>query len=52
MSFWERLITPFAMERTKVRWPTLREGQFAFIGYLKIYVFGIRIAKIQLTNPW
>lgn len=23
-----------------------------YIGYLYVYVFGVPVAKIQLTNPW
>lgn len=27
-------------------------SQIKYIGVMQIYVFGICVAKIQLTNPW
>lgn len=27
-------------------------NKISYIGHMKIYIFGILVAKIQMTNPW
>lgn len=46
-----RVLCPLTVTRTRV----ITEStafQTSYIGYMTIYVFGIRVAKIQMTNPW
>lgn len=40
-------LIPLTVARTK-----FRVTSSSYIGYMEIYIFGIRIAKIQMTNPW
>jgi len=41
------IFTPFAVKNVKFNLP-----HFEYIGYTYIYIFGIRVAKIQATRPW
>lgn len=39
------VLTPFGLTRTVY-------GLNGIIGYCDVYVFGIRVARIQETKPW
>ena len=41
------IFTPFAITRTRYRYDN---GEM--IGYADVYIFGLRIARIQETKPW
>lgn len=45
---WKFLLTPFA------RSMTTKSSNFgiSYIGYANYYIFGIRVAKNQMTKPW
>lgn len=46
MMKWGRYITPLYTEKVLVR-----KGDASW-GYMKIFIFGIRIAVLQKTAPW
>jgi hypothetical protein len=43
---WDLMLIPIATERVKIVSAT------GYSGYIYFYIFGIRVAKIQATNPW
>jgi len=55
MILWDHLypkyfLTPFAITKIrKIRRETFSEFH---TGFMDIWIFGIRIARIQQTNPW
>jgi len=43
------IFTPFAVVRTVYASGALMRSQ---LGYADVYVFGLRVARIQETKPW
>ncbi len=44
-----KLLTPMSVERIKVIYPGLGHP---WAGFMRIRIFGFRIAEIQIANPW
>jgi hypothetical protein len=45
----ERFLIPLSVRRIQVN---VSRRPVSYIGYLVVYVFGIRVAQLQMTNPW